>query len=111
MTRVRNGKTFSREGGQEPRLAEEVGGCEERGSSAGQAPRQEEKGPPEHGWKISFVELWGWGGDSQQGVKESHCRTGSKVLQWVSRAWNVQSRHCDRKHVIGSVWWVLERGF
>lgn len=59
MTRVRIGKSLSKKGGQESRLAGDVGGCEERGSSIGQAPRQEDKGPPEHGWKVSFVELWG----------------------------------------------------
>lgn len=79
---VRNKKTFSRKGGQEPRLSGELGGCEERGSSAGQAPRQEDKGPPEDGWKVSFVALWWWGRDSQCGEKGSHSRTASKVLPW-----------------------------
>lgn len=74
---VRNGKPLSRKGGQEPRLAGEVGGCEERGGSAGQAPRQEDTGPPEHGWKVSFVELWG---GEESLIMGCHSRTGWKVL-------------------------------
>lgn len=83
MTRVRIGKPLSRKGGQEPRLAGEVGGCEERGGSIGQASRQEDKGPPEHGWKVSFGvdrRFSSWGEKiSQQDRIEDHAMGLSHV--------------------------------
>lgn len=56
---VRNEKTFSRNGGQEPRLAGEVEEVRRGGGSAGQARRQDGKGPPERG-RRRF--LWSYGG-------------------------------------------------